>query len=77
MNPLEEFITYSELHLLSIHQDADMLQHKLDSFEGDLDSWEYEELEIADMNNTGEIAATQHLLSVARDILAKTSTKGN
>ncbi len=42
-----------------------MLQDKMDNFKGDLDSWDYQELEIADMNNTGEIAATQHLLSVA------------
>ena len=72
---MNELIAYMELHLISLMQDAEMLQDKLDSFEGDLDSWDYEELEIADMNNTGEIAATQHLLSVARDILSK--TKGN
>jgi hypothetical protein len=34
-------------------------------FEGDYDSDEYEELEIADMNNTGEIYATSHLIAVA------------
>ena len=74
---MEEMIAYMELHLLSIHQDADKLQSLMDEFEGDYDSDEYEELEIADMNNTGELYATSHLLSVARDILAKTSTKGN
>ena len=68
---MEEMIAYMELHLLSLQQDAEMLQDKLDNFEGDLDSWDYEELEIADMNNTGEIAATMHLLSVAKDILNK------
>jgi hypothetical protein len=72
---LKEMIAYMELHLISLEQDAEMLQHKLDSFEGDLDSWDYEELEIADMNNTGEIAATSHLLSVARDILLKTNER--
>lgn len=74
---LEEMIAYMELHLLSIHQDADKLSDAMRDFEGDYDSDEYEELEIADMNNTGELYATSHLLSVARDILAKTSTKGN
>jgi len=73
---LEEMIAYMELHLLSVQQDADKLQALMDDFDDDYDSDEYEELEIADMNNTGELYATSHLLSVARDILAKT-TKGN
>ena len=58
-----------KLHLISLEQDAEMLQDKLDSFQGDLDSDEYKELEIADIVNTGEMAATQHLLSVATDIM--------
>jgi hypothetical protein len=72
---LEEFIAYAELHLISIEQDAEKLSNLIRDFEGDYDSDEYEELEITDMNNTGELYATSHLLSVARDILAK--TKGN
>lgn len=72
---LDEMIAYMELHLISLHQDADKLQDLMTNFEDDYDSDEYEELEITDMNNTGEIYATSHLLSVARDILAK--TKGN
>ena len=70
---LEEMIAYMELHLISLHQDADKLQDLMNEFEGDYDSDEYEELEITDMNNTGEIYATSHLLSVARDILLKTN----
>lgn len=62
---LQTLIEYMKLHLISLEQDAEMLQDKLDNFKGALDSWEYEELEIADMNNTGEIQATAHLLSVA------------
>ena len=72
---LEEMIAYMELHLISIEQDAEKLSNLMRDFEGDYDSDEYEELEITDMNNTGELYATSHLLSVARDILAK--TKGN
>lgn len=60
---------YIKLHEISLMQDAEMLQNKMDSFTGDLDSDEYRELEIADIMNTGEIAATQHLLSVATDIM--------
>lgn len=66
---MDSFIEYMNIHLISLHQDADKLQDKLDNFEGDLDSDEYRELEIADIINTGEIMATQHLLSVARDMI--------
>ena len=72
---LEEMIAYMELHLLSVQQDAEKLSKLMEDFDDDYDSDEYEELEIADMNNTGELYATSHLLSVARDILLK--TKGN
>ena len=66
---MDSFIEYMNIHLISLHQDADKLQDKLDNFEGDLDSDSYRELEIADIINTGEIIATQHLLSVARDMI--------
>ena len=69
MNPLNQLLEYMKIHLISLHQDADELQDKLDNFVGDLDSDAYRELEIADIVNTGEIVATQHLLSVADDIL--------
>ena len=59
------FIEYMKLHLLSIEQDAEKLQTLMDEFEGDFDSDEYRELEITDMNNTGEMYATSHLLAVA------------
>ncbi len=62
---LNTFIEYMKLHLISLYQDADKLQTLMDEFEGDFDSDEYRELEITDMNNTGEICATAHLLSVA------------
>ncbi len=58
-----------KLHLISLEQDAVMLQDKLDSFTGDYDSDEYRELEIQDIINTGELSATRHLLSVATDIM--------
>lgn len=66
---MDSFIEYMNIHLISLHQDADKLQDKLDNFVGDLDSDAYRELEIADIVNTGEIIATQHLLSVARDMI--------
>ena len=66
---MNQLIEYMNIHLISLHQDVDELQNKLDNFVGDLDSDAYRELEIADIVNTGEIIATQHLLSVARDMI--------
>ena len=67
---MNQMIEYMKIHLISLHQDADELQDKLDNFVGDLDSDAYRDLEIADIVNTGEIIATQHLLSVAQDMIA-------
>ena len=69
MTKSSHFLEYMKLHLISLHQDAEKLQKLMDDFEGDYDSDEYRELEITDMNNTGEIMATTHLLSVATDIM--------
>jgi len=66
---MNQLIEYMKIHLISLQQDAEMLQNKLDNFEGDLDSDDYRELEIADIVNTGEMSATQHLLSVAEDMI--------
>jgi hypothetical protein len=72
---MEEMIAYLELHEISLLQDADKFQDIFNTYEGDFDTDEYRQYEIEDIINTGELSATRHLLSVARDILAK--TKGN
>jgi hypothetical protein len=72
---LNQMIAYMELHEISLLQDAEKLQDMMDSFDGDYDSDEYEELEIDDMHNTGELIATRHLLSVAHDILASSNER--
>ena len=72
MEKLDEFIKYAELHLISLKQDADKLQKLMDDWEDDYDSDEYRDLEITDIENTGELFATSHLLSVAHDILSGT-----
>lgn len=69
MNQLPEFIEYMKLHLISLEQDASKFTKLLDEYTGDLDSDEYRGFELDDVINTGEIAATMHLLSVATDIL--------
>ena len=66
------FVEYLKLHKTSLIQDAEKLQKLMDDWQGDLDSDEYRELEIADIENTGELSATSHLLSVAEGILEKT-----
>ena len=75
MTKSSAFLEYIKLHLISLEQDAVMLQNKMDSFTGDLDSDAYRELEIADIVNTGEMAATQHLLSVALDIMKSSNER--
>jgi hypothetical protein len=62
---MNSFIEYMKIHLISLYQDADKLQELMDNFEDDYDSDEYRDLEITDMNNTGEIMATSHLIAVA------------
>ena len=64
-----KFMEYMKIHLISIEQDAEMLQDKMDSFTDDLDSDEYRDLEMEDVINTGEMKATQHLLSVAEGMI--------
>jgi hypothetical protein len=64
-----QVVNYIKLHETSLLQDAQKLQDMLDLFEGDLDSDEYKSLEIADIENTGELQATRHILSVVADIL--------
>ena len=69
---MEEMIAYMELHLISLEQDSEAHQKYMDSIT-EYDSSEYETLEIEDISLNGQYIATQHLLSVARDILRKTN----
>lgn len=66
------FVEYLKLHKTSLIQDAEKLQKLMDDWQGDLDSDDYRDLEIADTENTGELNAVNHLLSVAEGILEKT-----
>ena len=70
MDKLTQFVEYAKLHLISLEQDASKLTKLLDEYSGDLDSDEYRNFELDDTINTGEMAATMHLLSVAQDILS-------
>ncbi len=69
-----QLIEYMKLHLISLEQDSEKIWNAMDQID-DLNSEEYERLNIEDIRNGGEQSATRHLLSVATDIMEK--TKGN
>ena len=60
-----------KLHLISLEQDSEELEEQMSKFEYNMDSDEYETLEIEDISLNGQIIATRHLLSVAEDIMSK------
>jgi vesicle coat complex subunit len=58
-----------KLHLISLEQDSERVQEEMSQFEYNMDSKDYQSLEIEDISLNGQIIATRHLLSVATDIL--------
>lgn len=62
---LQQLIEYMKIHLISLEQDSAFLQKQIDEFEGDFESDEWEELQIADINNTGQMHGVQHILDIA------------
>jgi hypothetical protein len=69
MSKSSHFIEYMKLHLISLEQDSERVQEEMSHFEYNMDSSEYETLEIEDISLNGQIIATRHLLSVATDIM--------
>lgn len=63
-----QVIEYMKLHLISLKQDSEEIWNKMDQID-DLESDEYETLNISDISTNGQIIATAHLLSVVADIL--------
>ena len=72
---LNQLIEYIKLHEISLLQDAEKLQNIFNTYEGDFDTDEYRDYEVEDIINTGELIATRHLLSVARDILTSSNER--
>ena len=68
MSKSSYFLEYMKLHLLSLEQDSEELNIKMVTWE-DLESDEYRYMEIEDISLNGQMIATQHLLSVATDIM--------
>lgn len=69
MTKSSHFLEYMKLHLISLEQDSEKIQDEMSQFEYNMDSNEYETLEIEDISLNGQIIATRHLLSVATDIM--------
>ena len=67
----EQLIQYMIIHLISLEQDKEEIKNFFNTYEGDFDTDEYRQMEIEDIINLGELKATQHILSVALDIMEK------
>ena len=63
-----KFMEYMKIHLISLEQDSEKLQKQM-SLIDDMESDEYESLDIEDISLNGQIIATRHILSVATDIM--------
>ncbi len=62
---IESLIEYMKLHLISLEQDSERIEEEMSHFEYNMDSEDYETLEIEDISTNGQIIATAHLLAVA------------
>lgn len=67
---MNELIEYMKIHLISLMQDSDELENQMEPIDINSKDWESMDVEMISLN--GQIFATRHLLSVADDILAKT-----
>jgi len=71
------FLEYMKLHLISLEQDSERVQEEMSQFEYNMDSKDYQSLEIEDISLNGQIIATRHLLSVATDIMNSSNERYN
>jgi hypothetical protein len=60
---LKTFEEYVRLHLLSLEQDSEEIQAKMDTY-ADPNNSDYQSLEIEDISTNGQILACYHFLSV-------------
>ena len=75
MTKSSAFLEYMKLHLISLEQDSELVQEEMSQFEYNMDSKDYQSLEIEDISLNGQIIATRHLLSVATDIMNSTNER--
>ena len=77
MTKSSHFLEYMKLHLISLEQDSELVQEEMSQFEYNMDSKDYQSLEIEDISLNGQIIATRHLLSVATDIMNSSNERYN
>jgi hypothetical protein len=65
---LNTFHEYIKLHLISLEQDSEAIQAKMDTY-SDYDNDGYRSLEIEDISTNGQILACYHFLSVLEGTL--------
>ena len=75
MTRSSQFLEYMKLHLISLEQDSERVQEEMSQFEYNMDSKDYQSLEIEDISLNGQIIATRHLLSVATDIMNESNER--
>jgi hypothetical protein len=68
INRKTKLIEYAKLHLISLDQDSEKLWNAMDLID-DLESDEYEQLNIQDISIGGQIIATRHLLQAMEEML--------
>ena len=74
MTKSSKFLEYMKLHLISLEQDSERIQKAMDAYSNYEDD-AYRELEIEDISLNGQYIATQHLLSVATDIMNESNER--
>ena len=67
MTKSSHFLEYMKLHLISLEQDQEKLSNQMDALDPNCKDYAYLDIEYNWTN--GQITATQHLLSVATDIM--------
>ena len=67
LNEYKTLVNYIKLHKISLEQDQQEVQIKLDLIE-DMNSWEYREQEIMDISLTGQIMALSHIIEYANEL---------
>jgi hypothetical protein len=65
---MNKLLEYMNLHLISLEQDSEQVASEMAEIQ-DLNSDEYQTLEIEDISLNGQIIATRHLLSVAKGMI--------
>ena len=75
MTKSSAFLEYMNIHLISLMQDLEELEDKMEQL--DMNSKDFRELDFEFNIKSGEITATRHLLSVATDIMNSTSERDN